>query len=460
MNILLVGAGGREHALAWKIAASPLVTRLVCAPGNPGMAALAETRPVAAADVAGQVALAREIGADLVVVGPEAALEAGLADALAEAGIPCFGATARAARIETSKAFMKAFASRHGLPTAAYAVFEDAAAAKAYVRGRPPPHVIKADGLAAGKGVVIAGDLAEADAAIDACLGGRFGAAGARVVIEDFLLGEEVSLFALADGGHDLLFGAAQDHKRAFDGDHGPNTGGMGAYAPAPGLTAEIEAESRRRLIAPAVRGLAAEGAPYRGVLYAGLMLTADGPKLVEFNARFGDPECQVLMLRLESDVVPYLLAAAKGALGEVPPPVWRDEAAICVVLAARGYPEAPEAGSVIRLPEDWEDGVVVFHAGTARGSDGALVAAGGRVLNVCARAPTLAEARARAYAAIDLIDWPEGFHRRDIGWRALSSRWRGGSTGEAGEGGLPGDISTADCPTTPEGCPPPHGGR
>ena len=423
MNILLVGAGGREHALAWKIAASPMLTRLVCAPGNPGMAALAETRAVAVTDVAGQVALARQIKADLVVVGPESALEAGLGDALAEVGIPCFGASARAAKIETSKAFMKAFASRHGLPTAAYEVFEDAGAAKAYVRAHALPLVIKADGLAAGKGVVIAGDLAEADAAIDACLGGRFGAAGARVVIEEFLAGEEVSLFALADGERDLLFGAAQDHKRAFDGDKGPNTGGMGTYAPAPALTAKIEAEARRTLIEPTVRGLAAEGAPYRGVLYAGLMLTADGPKLVEFNARFGDPECQVLMLRLDSDVVPFLTAAATGGLADVAPPVWRDEAAICVVLAARGYPQAPESGSVIRLSEDWEEGVVVFHAGTARRADGALLAAGGRVLNVCARAPTLAEARASAYAAIDRIDWPEGFHRRDIGWRALERR-------------------------------------
>jgi phosphoribosylamine--glycine ligase len=438
MNILVVGAGGREHALAWKIAASPLVTRLVCAPGNPGMAALAETRPIAATDVAGQVALAREIAADLVVVGPEAALEAGLADALAEAGVACFGASARAARIETSKAFMKAFADRHGLPTAAYAVFENPAAAKAYVRARPPPHVIKADGLAAGKGVVVAHDLAEADAAIDACLGGRFGAAGARVVIEEFLAGEEVSLFALADGGRELLFGAAQDHKRAFDGDQGPNTGGMGAYAPPPALTAALEAEARRRLVEPALRGLAAEGAPYRGALYAELMLTADGPKLVEFNARFGDPECQVLMLRLESDVVPCLLAAATGKLGDLPAPAWRDEAVICVVLAARGYPETPEAGSVIRLPDDWEEGVVVFHAGTARRADGALVAAGGRVLNVCARAATLAQARARAYAAVDRVDWPGGFHRRDIGWRALQglSPPVGGSTAEGREGG------------------------
>jgi phosphoribosylamine--glycine ligase len=422
MNILIVGAGGREHALTWKVAASPLVTRLVCAPGNPGMAELAEIRPIAAVDVAGQVALAREIAADLVVVGPEVALEAGLADALAEVGIPCFGASRPAARIETSKAFMKGFADRHGLPTAAWRVFEDVDAARAYVRANPPPHVVKADGLAAGKGVIIAADIAEADAAIEAVLGGRFGAAGARVVIEEYMVGEEVSLFAMADGERSLLFGAAQDHKRAFDGDHGPNTGGMGAYAPAPALTAALEEEARRRLIEPAIRGLAAEGAPYRGVLYAGLMLTAAGPKLVEFNARFGDPECQVLMLRLESDIVPCLLAAATGALASLPPPNWRPEAVICVVLAARGYPEAPETGSVIRLPppETLGDGVAVFHAGTALRADGALIAAGGRVLNVCARAPTLALARERAYAAVDRIDWPQGFHRRDIGWRAL----------------------------------------
>jgi phosphoribosylamine--glycine ligase len=421
MNILIVGSGGREHALAWKISQSPLVTRLVCAPGNPGMAALGETRDLAATDVAGQVALAREIAADLVVVGPEVALEAGLADALAEAGIPCFGASARAARIETSKAFMKAFASRHGLPTAAFGVFEDADTAKAYLEGRAAPYVIKADGLAAGKGVVIAADRAEAGAAIDACLGGQFGAAGARVVIEAFMDGEEISLFALSDGDHAVLFGSAQDHKRAFDGDTGPNTGGMGAYAPAPALTPALETAAREGLIDPTVRGLAAEGAPYRGVLYAGLMLTNDGPRLVEFNARFGDPECQVLMMRLDCDVVPYLLASARGGLADLPSPAWRNEAVICVVLAARGYPQAPETGSVIDLPDgDLGEGVMVFHAGTARRADGALIAAGGRVLNVCARGADLAEARRRAHRAIERIDWPAGFHRRDIGWRAL----------------------------------------
>jgi len=425
MNILLVGSGGREHALAWKIVGSPLVTRLVCAPGNPGMAGLAETRATSATDIAGLTALAREIRADLVVVGPEAALEAGLADALEALAIPCFGASARAARIETSKAFMKAFAERHGLPTAAWRVFDAPGPAKAHLGRVPAPYVIKADGLAAGKGVVITGDLAEAAAAIDACLGGRFGAAGARVVIEDFMAGEEVSLFALCDGETTLPFGAAQDHKRAFDGDEGPNTGGMGTYAPAPALTPALEAMALERLIQPTARGLAEEGMPYRGVFFAGLMLNADGPRLVEYNARFGDPECQVLMMRLESDLVPYLLAAAAGGLADLPAPAWRNEAAICVVLAAPGYPGAPVAGSVIGLPPDSElgEGVVVFHAGTSRRADGALVAAGGRVLNVCARGADLAEARRRAYAAIERIDWPEGFHRRDIGWRALGNK-------------------------------------
>ncbi len=385
------------------------------------MATIAEVRSVAVADIPGQVALALEIAADLVVVGPEAALEAGLADALARVGAPCFGASAAAARIETSKAFMKAFADRHSLPTAAFAVFDEVTSARAYLAARPGPYVIKADGLAAGKGVTIAPDLPAAVAAIEDCLGGRFGLAGARVIIEEFMAGEEASLFALCDGETAMLFGAAQDHKRAFDGDQGPNTGGMGAYAPPPVLSPDLEAAAGARLIDPAIRGLAAEGTPYRGVLYAGLMIADAGFRLVEFNARFGDPECQALMMRLQSDVVPYLLAAARGGLAALPDPTWRDEAVICVVLAARGYPEAPLAGSVITLPEgDIGEGVEIFHAGTARRSDGALVAAGGRVLNVCARGADLAEARLRAYAAVDMIAWPDGFHRRDIGWRAL----------------------------------------
>jgi phosphoribosylamine--glycine ligase len=423
LNILLVGSGGREHALAWKIVRSPLLTRLVCAPGNPGMAALAETRGVAATDVAGQVALAREMAADLVVIGPESAVEAGLADALAQAGIACFGPTAAAGQLETSKAFTKAFCDRYGLPTGAYEVFEAPQPAKAALDRFTAPYVIKADGLASGKGVTVAATRAEAEAAIDDMLGGGFGAAGARVVIEEFLVGEIASLFAMCDGTSSLIFGGVQDHKRAFDGDEGPNTGGMGTYSPAPVLTPAVIEQARTRLIEPAFAGIAAEGAPYRGVIFCEMMVTAQGPKLVEFNVRFGDPECQVLMLRLESDVVPYLLAAATGRLAEQPAPVWRDEAAICVVLAPKGYPgKSPEAGSVIRGAEgDLGEGVVVFHAGTSRREDGALIAGGGRVLNVCATGPTLQIARNRAYAAIDRIDWPGGFFRTDIGWRALT---------------------------------------
>jgi phosphoribosylamine--glycine ligase len=420
MNILLIGSGGREHALAWKIVQSPLLTRLIAAPGNPGIAALCETRPVAATDIDGLAALAVEIAADLVVVGPESALALGIADRLAEKAIPCFGPTAGAARLETSKAFAKAFCDRYGLPTAAWEAFEDADRAKAGLDRFDPPYVIKADGLAAGKGVVIAEVRAEAEAAIDGLLGGRFGAAGARIVIEAFMAGEEASLFALCDGQTAVLLGAAQDHKRAFDGDQGPNTGGMGTYSPPPALTPDLIERARSTIIAPAVAGMAQDGLPYRGVLYAGLMLTGSGPRLVEFNARFGDPECQALMLRLKSDLVPLLLAAATGELAAAPVPEWHSEAAICVVLAAEGYPDRPKMGSSIRGADaDFGPDVVVFHCGTVRDAQG-LRAAGGRVLNVCARAPTLAEARARAYAAVDRIDWPEGFCRRDIGWRGL----------------------------------------
>ena len=420
MNILLVGSGGREHALAWKMAQSPLLARMVAAPGNPGIAEVCETRPIQVTDVEGLAALAQEIAADLVVVGPESALELGLADRLAELGVACFGPTAAAAQLETSKAFTKQFCDRHGLPTAGYGVFEDAALAKAYLNQFDAPYVIKADGLAAGKGVVIAQSLAEAEAAVDDMLGGRFGAAGARVVIEEYMTGEEASLFALSDGKTAVLIGAAQDHKRAFDGDQGPNTGGMGTYSPTPVLTEALIAEAKRTMIDPAVDGMAREGMPYRGVLYAGLMLTPTGPRLVEFNARFGDPECQVLMLRLKSDLVPLLYAAATGTLDRAPAPDWREEAAICVVLAAPGYPDSPKTGSVIRgAGQDFGDDVKVFHAGTVL-DGGDLKAAGGRVLNVCARGATLAEARTKAYAAVDAIDWPGGFCRRDIGWRAL----------------------------------------
>jgi phosphoribosylamine--glycine ligase len=420
MNILLVGSGGREHALAWKIAQSPLLTKLVCAPGNPGIAQVCEIRSVAATDVEGLVDLAREIEADLVVVGPESALERGLADELERLGIPCFGPSQAAAQLETSKAFTKDFCKRHNLPTAAYGVYEDAAHAETFLRTLSAPYVIKADGLAAGKGVVIAQTMDEARAAVVEMLGGRFGSAGARVVIEEFMDGEEVSLFALTDGTDAILFGAAQDHKRAFDGDRGPNTGGMGTYSPAPILTSGIAQQAYDEMIMRAVRGMAEEGHPYVGVLYAGLMLTSTGPKLVEFNARFGDPECQVLMLRLEDDIVPYLLGCATGRLASLPQPQWIDGAAVCVVLAAEGYPEAPKTGGVITGADaDFGGDVTVLHAGTAV-VDGALTAAGGRVLNVCARGSDIRAARDRAYAAVDAIDFPTGFHRRDIGWRAL----------------------------------------
>lgn len=421
LTILLVGSGGREHALAWKIAQSPLCGRLVAAPGNPGIGKVAELKPVKATDADGLTALAQEIGADLVVVGPESALEVGLADKLAGVGIPCFGGSQRAAQLETSKAFTKDFCQRHGLPTAAYGVFEDAASAGAFLDTLEAPFVIKADGLAAGKGVVIAATRTEADAAVLDMLGGRFGSAGARVVIEEFMHGEEASLFAVCDGETAVFFGAAQDHKRAYDGDEGPNTGGMGTYSPPPVLTQALIDQAWRELIVPTVEGMAAEGNPYVGVLYAGLMLTPAGPKLVEYNARFGDPECQTLMLRLESDIVPILLAAAKGELASVEAPKWRDEAAICVVLAAEGYPDAPKTGGRIQGADaDFGGEVVVFHAGTTREFEGRLVASGGRVLNVCALGATLHEARDLAYAALGSISLEGGFYRRDIGWRAL----------------------------------------
>ena len=421
MNILLVGSGGREHALAWKIAQSPLVKRLVIAPGNPGMEKLGELRPVKVTDADQLAALAREIRADLVVVGPESALEKGLADRLNAAGIPCFGPTAKAAQLETSKAFSKAFMERHEIPTAGFGVYERLHEARQALTVFKPPYVIKADGLAAGKGVAISPTMRVAEREIEWMLGGRFGQAGARVVIEEFMAGEEGSLFALSDGRHYVLLGGAQDHKRAYDGDLGPNTGGMGAYSPAPVFTPELVEAAEREVVAPVIAGMAREGMPYRGVLYAGLMATDDGPKVVEFNARFGDPECQVLMMRLAGDIVPVLLACARGDLSRTPPPEFLDETVICVVMAAQGYPDSPVEGSIIRGAEqDFGPHVQVFHAGTRRQEDGQLVAAGGRVLNICARGKDIAQARERAYAAIKKIDWPGGFNRTDIGWRAL----------------------------------------
>jgi len=421
MNILLVGSGGREHALAWKIAQSPLVKRLVIAPGNPGMEKLGELRPVKATDADQLAALAREIRADLVVVGPESALEKGLADRLAAAGIPCFGPTAKAAQLETSKAFSKAFMERHEIPTAGFGVYERLHEARQALTVFKPPYVIKADGLAAGKGVAISPTKREAEREIEWMLGGRFGQAGARVVIEEFMDGEEGSLFALSDGRNYVLLGGAQDHKRAYDGDLGPNTGGMGSYSPAPVFTPELVEAAERTVVRPVIEGMAREGMPYRGVLYAGLMATTEGPKVVEFNARFGDPECQVLMMRLGGDIVPMLLACARGDLSRAVLPEFLPETVICVVMAAQGYPDSPVEGSIIRGAEqDFGPHVQVFHAGTKRQEDGQLVAAGGRVLNICARGKDIAEARQRAYAAIKKIDWPGGFNRTDIGWRAL----------------------------------------
>ena len=421
MNILLVGSGGREHALAWKIAQSPLLKRLVIAPGNPGMEKLGELRAVKATDAEQLAALAREIRADLVVVGPETALEQGLADRLAAAGIPCFGPTAKAAQLETSKAFSKAFMERHEIPTAGFGVYERLHEARQALTVFKPPYVIKADGLAAGKGVAISPTKREAEREIEWMLGGRFGQAGARVIVEEFMDGEEGSLFALSDGRNYVLLGGAQDHKRAYDGDLGPNTGGMGSYSPAPVFTPELVEAAERLVVKPVIDGMAAEGMPYRGVLYAGLMSTSEGPRVVEFNARFGDPECQVLMMRLGGDIVPMLLACARGDLSRATLPDFLSETVICVVMAAQGYPDSPVEGSIIRGAEqDFGPNVQVFHAGTRRQEDGQLVAAGGRVLNICARGADIAEARERAYAAIRKIDWPGGFNRTDIGWRAL----------------------------------------
>ena len=424
MRILVIGSGGREHALCWAIAGSPLCDRLYCAPGNPGIEQVATCVPIGAMEFDHLIAFARAERIDFAVVGPEAPLVAGLADRLEAAGIATFGPSAQAAALEGSKGFTKDLCAKCGIPTAAYERFTDPDAAKEYLRSRGAPIVVKADGLAAGKGVTVATTVDEACAAIDAALvSGRFGAAGTEVVVEEFLAGEEASIFALVDGKHALLLASAQDHKRVGDGDTGPNTGGMGAYSPAPCVTPEIEAEIRRRIIEPTVEAMAREGRPFKGVLYAGLMLTTEGPKLIEYNVRFGDPECQALLLRLKSDLLPALIAARDGVLGDFDLR-WRDESAVCVVLAARGYPDDPLKGTEIRSLEAaaQEPGVTLFHAGTKR-RDGRLVADGGRVLNVVALGSDIGQARARAYAAVDRIDWPEGFCRRDIGWRALARR-------------------------------------
>jgi phosphoribosylamine---glycine ligase len=419
MKVLLLGSGGREHALAWKLAASPLLTKLYAAPGNPGIAQQAE---LVALDISNHVAVAgfcRDMKIDLVVVGPEAPLVAGIADDLRAAGIRVFGPSKAAARLEGSKGFTKDLCARFDIPTAAYGRFDNLAAARAYVEKVGAPIVIKADGLAAGKGVTVAMTLAEALDGLNACFDGSFGSAGAEVVVEEFLTGEEASFFCLCDGTTALPFGTAQDHKRVGDGDIGPNTGGMGAYSPAPVMTPEIIERTMREIIEPTMRGMAELGSPFAGVLFAGLMIDENGPKLIEYNTRFGDPECQVLMMRLKDDLLVLLNAAADGQLSHMSVR-WRDEAALTVVMAAQGYPGAPEKGSVIRgIDGERGDGTQIFHAGTAINA-GALVANGGRVLNVTATGATVGEAQRQAYAAVDRIDWPQGFCRRDIGWRAV----------------------------------------
>jgi phosphoribosylamine--glycine ligase len=422
MKVLVVGSGGREHALCWAIRGSELCEALYCAPGNAGIAEVATCVSISSDDIDGLLHFCRDAGIGFVVVGPEAPLVAGLVDRLEAAGIPAFGPSAAAAALEGSKGFMKDVVAKYGVPTAAYGRFRNPDEAKAFVRKQGAPIVVKTDGLAAGKGVIIAQTVAEAEAAIDEMMSARvFGSAGDEVVVEEFLDGEEASFFALVDGTTALPLGAAQDHKRVGDGDTGLNTGGMGAYSPAPVVTPAIEAEVMEKLILPTVRGMAAEGRPYKGVLFAGLMIGASGVKLLEYNVRFGDPECQVLMARLKSDLLPALMAARDGRLNQTSLD-WHDHAALVVVMAANGYPGSYRKGTTI-LGLDRAgalDDVVVFHAGTARAEDQRLIATGGRVLGVTATGPTVAAAQARAYQAVDLIDWPDGFCRRDIGWRAV----------------------------------------
>jgi phosphoribosylamine--glycine ligase len=423
LDVLLIGGGGREHALAWKLRQSPLLGTLYCAPGNAGIAAVAEIVPLDVSDHAAVARFCKQKKIGLVVIGPEAPLAAGLADDLEAEGIKVFGPSREAARLEGSKGFTKDLCARAGIPTASYARFDNAKAAKAYLATQPLPIVIKADGLAAGKGVTIAETKAAAEAAIDACFAGAFGEAGAELVIEAFLAGEEASFFALVDGKTALPLATAQDHKRAFDGDQGPNTGGMGAYSPAPIMTPELCARVMAEIVEPTVRALRQAGTPFKGVLYAGLMIENGAPKLIEYNVRFGDPECQPLMLRLKSDLLPALLAVAEGRLKDTQLE-WHDDPALCVVMAAKGYPGAYAKGSEIKgLAAAASDASVeIFHAGTRR--DGKrILADGGRVLGVTARGKDIAQARDRAYAAIAKIDWPEGFCRTDIGWRALKAR-------------------------------------
>ncbi|MEM8792924.1 MAG: phosphoribosylamine--glycine ligase [Pseudomonadota bacterium] len=420
MRVLILGSGGREHALAWAIAKSPQLTQLFAAPGNGGIADLAECVSLAIEDGAAVVQWARNNAIDFVIVGPEAPLAAGVADALTDAGITVFGPSAAAAQLEASKAFTHAICDACNAPMAKYGRFTDADSAKAYIRSEGAPIVVKADGLAAGKGVVVAETADQACDAVEMMLSGGFGEAGAEVVIEEFMEGEEASFFVLSDGETVLSLASAQDHKRVGEGDTGPNTGGMGAYSPAPVMTAQVETRVMDRIIRPVIAEMAARGTPFRGVLYAGLMIKDGEPRLVEFNVRFGDPECQVLMLRLARDFLPVLHACATGRLADVKLD-WNEDPAITVVMAAKGYPGSYEKGSVIRGLEAVAGtaGVTIFHAGTQKNGD-EISASGGRVLNVSATGATVTEARNRAYAAIDRIDWPDGFCRTDIAWRVL----------------------------------------
>ncbi|MEF2070480.1 phosphoribosylamine--glycine ligase [Consotaella aegiceratis] len=415
LNVLLIGSGGREDALAWKLAQSPELGNFYVAPGNPGMAACARFAECDVDDHSSVIGFCRDKAIDLVVVGPEAPLVAGLPDSLEAAGILVFGPSAAAARLEGSKAFTKDLCERMDIPTARYGHFRALDEAEAHLRRVGVPIVVKADGLAAGKGVTVATTLNEALGAVRACFDEG---AGARVVIEEYLEGEEASLFCLCDGEQALLFGTAQDHKRAFDGDRGPNTGGMGAVSPAAAMTPSLVRRAMDEIIRPTLAGMREAGTPFKGVLYAGLMLTEQGPKLIEYNVRFGDPECQVLMMRLDSDLLPILLAVAKGDLSGVEPQ-WSEDAALTVIMATRGYPSPYAKGSVIGSLPEGDERRHVFHAGT-RLEDGRLLASGGRVLAVTARGGTVREAARRAYEAVEQVDWPEGFYRSDIGHRAI----------------------------------------
>jgi phosphoribosylamine--glycine ligase len=421
MNVLLLGSGGREHALAWKLAQSPRLGKLFAAPGNPGIADYAQIVAIDPADHRSTVDFCLKNSVDLIVIGPEAPLVDGLADNLRTMGFCVFGPNRLPARLEGSKGFTKDLCARYGIPTARYVRASDKLAAEAALEDFPAPLVVKADGLAAGKGVIVCATREEAQAALDIMFDGSFGAAGSAIVIEEFLEGEEASFFALTDGTTVLPFGSAQDHKRVGDGDTGPNTGGMGAYSPAPVLTPELEARAMDEIVRPTVEALAAAGTPYSGILYAGLMLTAEGPKLIEYNVRFGDPECQVLMMRLETDLLELMCAVARGRLAEAEPPRFSAETALSVVMAAKGYPGEPETGGPVEgLDGLSAEAVMVFHAGTAL-EGGRLVARGGRVLNVTAAGASIAEARAMAYAAVGRIRFPSGFCRSDIGWREIA---------------------------------------